>query len=310
MKKKKSNESFPFITWLLATIILFIAAVNTIPSFASSISDTPVLGHIVKAVDFGGETSSLELNSKANFIASSAKSDVTSVTGNPVKTFSFEYGLASGGTITDNVNVKTISVEKENGMEHIGIHFTQRGEEEEFQLLAPVYKIKYQESPYTMTFTIHGARAFDANEFINLKNSDLVEDAYWLVTHDDSAIRFTIVFKGPVIILGEEYANPAQLVVSVSAEEEPTATKLYTVRTTSHLFGGDIPYYEEYLFNEKGLRVLRESGILFSTWESEFYLEVGLYKNKEDAEEKASEINEKYGHDIHVFVEERDVPGR
>ncbi|WHT47424.1 hypothetical protein QNH10_14700 [Sporosarcina thermotolerans] len=218
--------------------------------------------------------------------------------------------MATGGTITDNVNVKSITFEKEDDVEHISIHFTQRGEEEEYQLLAPVYMIKYQENPYTMTFTIHGARAFDANEFIDLKNSDLVEDAYWLVTHDDSAIRFTIVFKGPVKIAGEEYADPAQLVVSVAADEEPTATKLYTVRTPSHLFGGDIPYYEEYLLKEKGLRVLRENGILFSTWESEFYLEVGLYENREDAEKKALEINEEHEPDVHVFVEERDVPGR
>ncbi|WP_339250410.1 hypothetical protein NSQ43_11750 [Sporosarcina sp. FSL W8-0480] len=310
MKKQNSKNDFPFLTWLIATFILFIAAVNTVPSLTARISNTPVLGHLVKAVEFGNVPVSKEQETNEVFATTPSKSNDISDTGNTVKTFAFEYGLATGGTITDNVNVKSITVEKEDDVEHISIHFTQRGEEEEYQLLAPVYIIEYQENPYTMTFTIHGARAFEANEFIHLKNSELVEDAYWLVTHDDSAIRFTIVFKGPVKIAGEEYSDPAQLVVSVAADEEPIATKLYTVRTPSHLFGGDIPDYEEYLLKEKDLRVLRENGILFSTWESEFYLEVGLYENKEDAEKKAHEINEEYGPDLKVFVEERDVIGR
>ncbi|WHT47423.1 hypothetical protein QNH10_14695 [Sporosarcina thermotolerans] len=42
MKKQNSKNGFPFLAWLIATFILFIAAVNTIPSFAARISDTPV----------------------------------------------------------------------------------------------------------------------------------------------------------------------------------------------------------------------------------------------------------------------------
>ncbi|GEN82526.1 hypothetical protein SLU01_08380 [Sporosarcina luteola] len=304
MKKKKAKKHFPFFTWMIAMVIILVAAVNTIPGFVSKTKDVPVLGRLIEAVEFQEVLNTDQLHDDP-LTSASAESGNFSVMGNLVKDFSFEDGIATGGTITDNVNVKSISVTKDNGIEHIGIGFTQRGETEQPQLAAPYFEIAYDENPYTMTFTFHGARAFDANDFADLKKSDLVEDAYWLVTHDDSAIQFVIVFNGPVLMEGKEYADPAELVVTVSEDMHANDEKLYAVRTPSHLFGGEIPYYEEYLFEETGLRVLRENGILFSTWESEFFLEVGLFERKEEAEQKAKEINEKYGPEIHVFVDER-----
>ena len=296
MKKKKSTKRFSFIAWLAATSIIFVAAVNTIPSLVTNTINIPVVGSIIKAVDFESEPLKKE--------AETIESQNFSVYGNPVQRLSFTDGDVSGGEITDNINVKSIFLSKEHGAEQIIIDFTKRGDIEQPMLVAPFFEIVYGNNPNTLTFSIYGAREFEANDFEDLKKSDFIEDAYWLVTHDDSLIRFVIVFNSPVVIEGTEYADPAQLVISLSPDEQPVSGKQYAVRTAPYLFGGEIAQLEETLFGEKGIRVLRENGILFSSWESEFYLEIGLYDDKEKAEKRVVELNEKYGSGL-VYVEEK-----
>ena len=228
-----------------------------------------------------------------------------SVYGNPVRELSFTEFEVSGGKITDNINVKSISLSKEHGAEQLLINFTKRGDVERPALVAPYFEIAYDKNPESLTFSIYGAREFEANDFEDFKKSNFVEDAYWLVTHDDSQIRFVIVFNSPLVIEGTEYADPAQLVISLSPDEQPEIGNQYAVRTAPILFGGEIAHLEETLFEEKGIRILRDSGILFSSWESEFYLEIGLFDDKEKADQRALELNEKYGFAIHVYVEEK-----
>ena len=297
MKKKKSTKRFSFIAWLAATSIIFVAAVNTIPSLVTSTINIPVVGSIIKAVDFESEPLKKEVET--------IESQNFSVYGNPVQRLSFTDGDVSGGEITDNINVKSIFLSKEHGAEQIIIDFTKRGDIEQPMLVAPYFEIVYGNNPNTLTFSIYGAREFEANDFEDLKKSDFIEDAYWLVTHDDSLIRFVIVFNSPVVIEGTEYADPAQLVISLSPDEQPVSGKQYAVRTAPYLFGGEIAQLEETLFEEKGIRILRENGILFSSWESEFYLEIGLFDDKEKAEKRVAELNEKYGSEIHVYIEEK-----
>ena len=55
MKKKKTTKRFSFIAWLAATSIIFVAAVNTIPSLVTSTSTIPVVGSIIKAVEFDSD---------------------------------------------------------------------------------------------------------------------------------------------------------------------------------------------------------------------------------------------------------------
>ena len=299
MKKKKTTKRFSFIAWLAATFIIFVAAVNTIPSLVTSTSNIPVVGQIIKAVEFESEPL-IKTKEVVNI-----ESPNFSVYGNPVQELSFIDGKVSGGEITDNINVKSISVSREHEAEQIIIDFTKRGDIEQPLLVAPYFEIVYDENPYTMTFSIYGARAFEANDFEDLKKSKFVEDAYWLVTHDDSLVRFVIVFNKPILIDGTEYADPAQIVIGLLPNEKPKTSKQYAVRTSPILFGGEIAHLEERLFEEKGIRILRESGILFSSWESEFYLEIGLFDDKEKADQRVTEIIEKYGSDIHVYVEEK-----
>ncbi|MFS0687643.1 hypothetical protein AB1K89_00140 [Sporosarcina sp. 179-K 8C2 HS] len=303
MNKRRTKNRYSFLAWLVATIIIFIAVVNTIPGLVANTSNIPVLGKIITTVEFGEEPVIKKESDESPLTVVKTETKNVSVSGNPIKDFSFENGIATGGQITDNVNVKSISVTKDGNVEHLSIGFTQRGEFDEPQLVPPFFEIVYQNRPYTMTFFIHGARAFDANDFEDLKKSDFVEDAYWLVTHDDSLIRFVVVFKGPVLIEGKEFADPAKIILSISEDEHTDDTKRYAVRTAPYLFGGKIANLEGFMHEEEGLRILRENGILFSSLESEFYIEIGSFDNKEDAEKRAVEINEKYGPEIHVYVE-------
>ncbi|MCG7345390.1 hypothetical protein MHZ92_14730 [Sporosarcina sp. ACRSL] len=301
MKKRKTKKRLPFIAWLGASFIIFVAVVNTIPSLVTSTTNIPVVGKIVKAVNFDDfmMNKNEDLQEEVNI-----ESVNFTQYGNPVQELSFNEGIATGGEITDNINVNSISILNENNAEHIVIGFALRDENKPL-LAAPYFEIEYDENPYTMTFSIYGARAFDANDFKNLKKSDFIMDAYELFTPDDSLIRFVIVFKGPVFIEGKEYADPANIIVTVFEDMHVKDVKQYAIRTAPYLFGGEIAILEEYLHEEEGIRILRESGILFSTWESEFYIEAGMFNKREEAEKKASEINEKFGSDIQVYVEER-----
>lgn len=301
MRKRNTTKRYPFIAWLAATFIIFIAIVNTAPGIVPSMTNIPIVGKFIKVLDFTNE-SGLKNTVDPEAIVSAQNKNLF-IAGNPVSKLSFENGKASGGTITDNVNVKSITVTDDGEAERIIINFTNRGEEQPL-LVAPYFEVVHDENPSMITVSINGARAFDANDFIDLKKSDYAEDAYLLVTHDDSLIRFVVVFKTPVFIEGTEYADPAQLEISLSKDERQKMSKLYSVRTAPLLFGGEIANLEEYLHEETGIRILRESGILFTSWESEFYLEIGLFDNKELAEQKVSEIIAKYGPELDVYIEE------
>lgn len=229
------------------------------------------------------------------------------VAGNLVNEITFRDGKGSGGEITDNVNINSIDFKKEDNAEHIIIGFSQRNEGsiEEPQLVAPDFNVKVQESPYTMTFTINGARAFDANDFKELKKSDLVVDAYWVFTPDDSAERLVVVFRSPARFEVREFADPAQVVVSFVSDELNDESAVYSVRTDADNFGGNLANLEEIMHKEEGIRYLRENGSSFTTKEGSFYLELGVYETYNDAERRVEGINGKYGPNIKVFIEER-----
>lgn len=229
------------------------------------------------------------------------------VAGNLVNEISFHDGKGSGGEITDNVNINSIELEKEGNLEHIILGFTQRneGSNEEPQLVAPNFNVTVQEHPYTMTFTINGARAFDAKDFKGLQKSELVADAYWLVTHDDSAWRFTIVFHSPVRLEVREYADPAQVVVSIVGKEQENDLSLYSVRTDAYLFGNELANIEENIYGGDEIRYLRDNGSPFSTKDSSYYLEIGIYETYNEAERKVEEIKKILGSDVNIFIEEK-----
>lgn len=230
------------------------------------------------------------------------------VEGNFVKELSIEDGKWVGGEITDNVNINQITLEQEEIAEHILIGFTQRSDAsiEEPQLIAPHFTVDIQDNPYTMSFTMSGVRAFDARDFTALKDSDLITDAYWVVTHDDSAWRFVIVFNSPVQYKVREYADPAQVVISaLPLTEEEKDPAVHTVRTEAFPFGGELANMEEKIFDEADIRYLRESGTPFNTTESSFYMELGHYQSVKAAEEKMAQLQKILGPVVQLFIEEK-----
>ncbi|GKV56604.1 hypothetical protein NCCP2222_25510 [Sporosarcina sp. NCCP-2222] len=232
----------------------------------------------------------------------------SNITGNLVKEVSFDDGKGSGGAITDNVNIRTITLEKDEHVEHIHIGFTQRSDAstQKPQLVAPYFNVNVQENPYTMSFTMHGVRAFDARDFTALQKSDLVEDAYWVMTHDDSAWRFVIVFNSPVHYQIHEYADPAEVVVSIlPLPFEEKNDPFYTIRTDAYPLGHELGNMEERVYEEEGIRYLRESGDPFNTEESSFYMELGTYETIEEAEAKLASFQTIFEHDFPVFIEEK-----
>ncbi|GIO00175.1 hypothetical protein J5TS2_08430 [Brevibacillus halotolerans] len=140
---------------------------------------------------------------------------------------------------------------KEKDAEQIVINFAQGNEEsgEAPQKTAPAFNVSYQENPYTMTFTLNGVRWFDQQTFEELKKSDLVADAYQLITLDDSSDCFVFVF-----IEVKEYSDPAQIVLNLSKDNQAQLKTVYSIRTAAYPLREQFALMEEALFEEKGIR--------------------------------------------------------
>ncbi|MFB0832466.1 hypothetical protein ACEU2D_23060 [Brevibacillus laterosporus] len=271
MKMKTNRMVMKGLGGVAAMFILFGVAVNTLPSFVAAAAHVPFLGSLVKVLQFNG-------------------------------------GYADGGERTDGSSIKPITLVKEKDAEQIVINFAQGNEElgEAPQKTAPAFNVSYQENPYTMTFTLNGVRWFDQQTFEELKKSDLIADAYRLITLDDSSDRFVFVFTSPVTYEVKEYSDPAQIVLNLSKDKQAQLKTVYSIRTAAYPLGEHLASMEEALFKEKGIRVLKDT-------ENMFYIEVGMLENMEAAKQKASEINEKYaktfkeeyGMEFNVFVEKR-----
>ena len=83
--------------------------------------------------------------------------------GTLVNILQFNNGSSQGGEITDGIDVDFISLDQEKDSDVIIINFSGFGEEN--QEIAPSFNIDYKESPYTMTFSISGARGLSASEY-------------------------------------------------------------------------------------------------------------------------------------------------
>ncbi|MBG9788668.1 DUF4179 domain-containing protein [Brevibacillus laterosporus] len=271
MKNKTSRILMKGLGGVAAMFLLFGVAVNTLPGFVAAAENVPFLGSLVNVLQFNS-------------------------------------GYANGGERTDGSNIKPITFKKEKDAEQIVINFTQGNKEwgETLQRTAPAFHVSYQENPYTMTFTLDGVRWFDNQTFEELKKSDLVADAYRLITLDDSSDRFVFVFKSPVKYEVKEYSDPAQIVLNLSKDHQVQEKTVYSIRTAAYPLGEKLALIEEGLIEEQGVRILKDS-------ENMFYIEVGLFENMEEANRKVSEISEKYGStykeeygmELNVFVEKR-----
>lgn len=209
-----------------AILISFTVGINTVPAFAKSLHDVPVLGELVKVLKFTN-------------------------------------GSAGGGTIQDGVDVNFISLKQEKNRDQMILNFANSDTTED---LASTYNVKFSENPSTMTVTVHGARNFSAvKDLATLKQSKYVQDAYPLVTLDDSAIRFNVSFKEPVAYEVKEYKDPAQVEITFKHKKVDVGKEstIYSVRTISMLQGEELAINEEMVYGLEDVRVLKDKGDMF-----------------------------------------------
>ncbi|MBU5256904.1 DUF4179 domain-containing protein [Tissierella praeacuta] len=267
---KKNNKKRKIINGLVsvaAAIGIFTLSINISPSFANTLQEVPVLGTLVKILQFNN-------------------------------------GSSQGGEITDGVDINFISLREGQDFDTINVNF--KGFEEETQEIVPSFNIGYKEAPFTMTFSISGARGISANEYFEeLKKSKYIEDVYQLMTLDDSQQRFNIVFNQPVDFQIEEYKNPASFKIEISRNTEvDSAKKIYSVRTGSYEKGEEFAILEEMLFDIEGLRILKDSN-------GTYLYELGQFDSKEEAQEKLKEFESTFKDSIKLYSEERtlnDIP--
>lgn len=265
MKKNNRNKKRIINSFIsvAAAVGIFTLSVNISPSFANSLEGIPVLGTLVNILQFNN-------------------------------------GSSQGGEITDGIDVDFISLDQEKDSDVIIINFSGFGEEN--QEIAPSFNIDYKESPYTMTFSIFGARGLSASEYFEeLKKSKYIQDVYELMTLDDSAQRFNIVFNQPVDFKVEEYKNPAYLKVQISRDTEKVSEqKIYSIRTGSYERGEEFAILEEILFEIEDLRVLKDSN-------GTYLYELCQYSSDKEAQEKLKEYKDIFKDSVNLYVEERTM---
>lgn len=265
-EKRKMNWIKGFAT-SVAIFTAFTISINTMPTFANSLVGIPGVGNLVKVLQFN-------------------------------------KGTATGGKITDGVDVNSINLNKNNNTETILINFANNNDNKITDNAAH-FKVDYKNNPSTMTFTINGARALTAEkDFEAIKKSSYVSDVYKNMILDDSAVKFTIVFNKPVKYEVKEFKDPAHIELTLSEDKNQLVKTIFSVRTPSYGFGESLGIIEEQLFEELNVRTLKDN-------KGTFCVDAGVFNTKAEAEAKIKDLTTKYGEGLKFVVEERnslDIP--
>lgn len=245
-----------------AILITFTVGVNAVPALASSLDDIPVLGKLVSVLKF-------------------------------------TEGSAGGGTIQDGVDVNFISVKQLGNSDQLILNFANPDASEQS---ASSYNVKFTDNPSTMTITVSGARRFSAAKDLEiLKSSRYVQDAYPLITLDDSTIRFNVTFKEPMDYEVKEYKEPAQVAITIKEKgEEVKVASIYSLRTVSQPSGESLGIAEEMLYGLENVRILKDQQGLF-------LVEAGYFNSEKEALAQLQLIQTEYGVGDLLIVEERST---
>lgn len=217
---KSANAALKICASFIIILTLFTGSINIYPSFADTLKNIPIVGKLVKVLQFTD-------------------------------------GKSGGGKITDGTDISNIGLSEEDGYENIIINFLQGHEP---QMDVGAFKVSYQENPYTMSFEIGGARSISAEEsFQRILKSKYVKDVYKVITLDDSLIRFVIEFKVPVKYEVKEMKEPASIVISLKEDKQFMEKKLYSLRTHSYPYGESLGILEEKLQDINPARILKDA---------------------------------------------------
>ncbi|WP_028307819.1 DUF4179 domain-containing protein [Desulfitibacter alkalitolerans] len=265
MKKSRRNKGyFKVLISAAAVFLFFVIGINTLPTFADTIRELP-----------GGEAI--------------------------VRVLQFNKDKAEGGKITDGQDIKDIDTKKNEDFERLIVDLYQG---EQAANVPGHFSITYLQYPYSILVEVSGVRAFSAwDNLPDLSGKELFDDIYRLITLDDSAHRFVVTFKKPVIIEVTEQNNPAKIIIDVREDEE--AEKLpavYSLRTASFPLGEGIAAAEGILKWElasANARLLRDT-------DGTYFVEEGYYLTEEEALARLSEVEEYEYFDFKMFIEKRE----
>ncbi|PAB59627.1 DUF4179 domain-containing protein [Anaeromicrobium sediminis] len=223
-RNRRRKEIMKVCASFTVALTLFTAGVNMSPAFADSLKNIPIVGKLVKVLQFNN-------------------------------------GKSGGGSITDRTDISAIESFEKEGYENIIINFSQDGQ---LQENVGAFKVRYDENPYTMTFEIGGARRISAKEnFEKILENKYVKDIYTIITLDDSLIRFVIEFEGPVEYKVKEMKDPASIIIGLKKDKNYEEKKTYSLRTESYPNGETLGILEEEFMPNNETRILKDENGLF-----------------------------------------------
>jgi hypothetical protein len=274
--KKRKAGYFKIFGTVAAALMIFAIALNASPTYANSVKQLP-----------GGET--------------------------VVRLLTFVKDTAGGGEITDGQDIKRVQAEQHPNYEMLTVDLygglkldgdIQQGTEPAGT--AGYFTVTHKTHPYSIEVFVGGVRGFSAaSAFPDLSGMKLLGDIYRIVTFDDSAHRFVVTFKKPVIVEVSEQQNPARIIIKAREDKEANPlAPMYSLRTASFPFGPDSGTAEEMLRVELGSEYARQL-----RGKNGLYLaEEGLYPTLAEAEARMAEIKQYAHFTFMMHIEKRD-PG-
>ncbi|MBS3977581.1 MAG: hypothetical protein KGZ75_12840 [Syntrophomonadaceae bacterium] len=265
-KQKRKTGYFKIVGSFVAALFLFVVAVNASPAFANSVKLLPGGEAIVRLLSFFGDT-------------------------------------AAGGKITDGQDIKDVAVEQKPEYETLTVELYQGTEA---AVTAGHFTVTRKTHPYSIEVGLAGVRAFSAaSAFPDLTGMKLFDNIYRLITLDDSAHRFVVTFKKPVLVEVSEQKNPARIIIKVREDNAAAPlAPMYSLRTASFPFGEVVGVAENILTSELN----SENARLIMDRSGRYLAEEGLYLTKAEAEARKAEIKQ-YEHFTYEMHIEKREPG-
>lgn len=203
---------------------LVITTVSNIPSFAGELINIPIIGEVVKVLDFTGSTDNTEY----------------------------------GGMITDGNQMIIDSLSDKS----INIYFTKDGELVENSPNYEIEYRKYPNTMVFTFNGVRGVEG--SNIVDKVKEMPYVVDVYNLMILDDSARKIAIEFDKNVSAEVIELKNPAMIEIKLDNKKEATTNEVgYYVTSKEYAYGEELAMAQEALMNVSKAEVQKNINDMF-----------------------------------------------